>query len=369
MIPISVHPFFWILAALLGYLLGGTIVGMFLWIGIIFLSVLIHEMGHALTAVLFKQTARIQLMAMGGLTTYEGPRLSYGKQFLIVLNGPIFGFLLSAAGWGVEQVVHMPIALYVAHGFFWINLFWSVLNLFPILPMDGGQLLRICLEAIWGVKGMRAALLIGMGLSGFLSLGCFALQQLLAGALFFLFAYQNFEMWKQGRRATRGDRDDEMRQLLIHGEELLQQGNKSEAQQAFEKVLLKTGHGLLGSAAAQYLALLEAAAGHKERAYELLKQFPDDLAPEPKLLLHTLAEEHGEDRLIAHLAADVYQTSPTAAVALRNARAFARLRRGEQAGGWLETASSFGPVDATAAPFDLLASDRAFQEFVHRIHN
>ena len=47
-IPIAIHPFFWLLAAIIGWMNSGSFFGMLVWIGIIFFSVLIHEFGHAL---------------------------------------------------------------------------------------------------------------------------------------------------------------------------------------------------------------------------------------------------------------------------------------------------------------------------------
>ena len=71
-IPIAIHPYFWIFSALVGWLYGQNFWGMLIWIGIIFVSVLVHEFGHALMAVAFKQKAKIQLAAFGGLTSYDG---------------------------------------------------------------------------------------------------------------------------------------------------------------------------------------------------------------------------------------------------------------------------------------------------------
>jgi hypothetical protein len=74
-IPVSIHPLFWGLAALIGWINSQSLMGMLVWMGIIFVSVLIHEFGHALTAVAIRQKANIQLVAMGGLTTFDGPKL------------------------------------------------------------------------------------------------------------------------------------------------------------------------------------------------------------------------------------------------------------------------------------------------------
>ena len=58
-IPITIHGAFWILAALIGFLNSHSIVGTLIWMAIILISVLFHELGHALTALAFKQNMHI----------------------------------------------------------------------------------------------------------------------------------------------------------------------------------------------------------------------------------------------------------------------------------------------------------------------
>jgi hypothetical protein len=73
-IPLAIHPFFWVFAALIGWMNSQTILGTLIWVGIIVVSVVVHEFGHAITAVLFKQKARIQLIALGGVTPFGAIR-------------------------------------------------------------------------------------------------------------------------------------------------------------------------------------------------------------------------------------------------------------------------------------------------------
>jgi hypothetical protein len=63
------------------------------------------------------------------------------------------------------------------------NLFWTVVNLFPVLPLDGGQMLRIVLESLFGLKGYRAALLVGAILATVSALLFFVVHQILAGRI------------------------------------------------------------------------------------------------------------------------------------------------------------------------------------------
>src|SRR3546814_18959362 len=66
------------------WLSSGTVGGTLVWTVIVFLSVLIHEYGHALTAVAFGQRARIELVALGGVTQRSGTKLNLWKEFIIV---------------------------------------------------------------------------------------------------------------------------------------------------------------------------------------------------------------------------------------------------------------------------------------------
>ena len=63
-IPISIKPFFWIFAVLIGFLMSGTLLGTIIWVVIIFVSVLVHELGHATVALAFNQNPKIELMIL-----------------------------------------------------------------------------------------------------------------------------------------------------------------------------------------------------------------------------------------------------------------------------------------------------------------
>ena len=344
-IPIQIHPFFWLFAALIGWLNSGSFMGTLIWVGIIFFSVLFHEFGHALTAVIFKQTAKIQLVALGGLTSYEGPKLRFWKQFIIVFNGPFFGFLLFLASAYLLRLQWSPPIVLILRITSLANLFWSVINLFPVLPLDGGQLLRIVCEGFWGTKGYKASLLIGAIFSTLVALFFFLVQAYLAGAFFFLFAFQSFDLWRKSRSVTDLDRDEDMRHLLEQGEQLLQQGKKGEAEAVFTELREKSKRGLLYQVATQYLAMIEHQAGHNEKAYQLLLPIEEGLADEMKVLLHNLAAEQRDWALVAKLSTECFQLKESQDIALNNARAFASLHQPKSAGGWLQTASFSGPLD------------------------
>lgn len=344
-IPLIIHPFFWLTAAILGWINSGTIIGMFIWMGIILVSVVVHEYGHALTAKFFKQKVQIQLMALGGLTSFEGPKLKYWKQFLITFNGPLFGFGLFLAATGLLHFEWPLLVERILRLTQLANLFWTIVNLFPVIPLDGGQLLRIVLEGFFGVPGLRASLLIGAILSVLFALYFFMMQAIIVGAFFFLFAYQSFDMWRKSRFVTLDDQDDDLKKELMQAEKALQLGRKDEAKQILEEIRSKGAHGVLAFTAMQYLAFIAMEEGNSEEAYELLIPIRQHLSSEGLCLLHKLAAQHKNDLLVVGLSQECYQIDPSQEMALENARAFARLDNAKAAGGWLQTAAQFGSLD------------------------
>ncbi len=369
-IPVAIHPFFWIFAALIGWMNSGTLMGMLIWVGIIFVSVLFHEFGHALTALLFKQKTGIQLIALGGVTSYEGPKLNFWKQFLITFDGPLFGFILFLIATLILQMdwSSWPVWQGILKATQIANLFWTVINLLPVLPLDGGQLLRIILEASFGVKGFRASLLIGAIIAAGISFYFFIMQAFLIGAFFFLFAFQSFDSWRKSRYATRDDREENNKQLLIQAEAALQEGKRDEAKRLLEEVLSKVSKGLLANAATQYLAFLLMQEGKKKEAYDLLLPIKEHLADDSRCVLHQLAAEQKNYPLVAELSASCYQVSPSQQMALGNARAFAYLKQPKHSGGWLQTAWQEGSFDVDAVlneeEFQAIKDNPEFREFV-----
>ena len=369
-IPILIHPTFWVFAALIGYVNSMSLIGTLIWIGIIFVSVLFHEFGHALTALLFRQNPRIELVALGGLTYHDGQKLSFLRQFFIVLDGPLFGFIL----FGVASLLlHIPaiaqspaasvLALTRA-----VNLFWTVVNLLPVLPLDGGQLLRIVLEGAFGFKGFKYAIVTSIAVSVLISLLFFLYQAFIIGALFFLLAFQSYDTFRRTRNLSELDRDESLKHQLDEAELALQQGHKKEAQELFTHIRTIAKKGMIFNLATQYLAFLEYEGGNSKGAYQLLLSIRKELASDALCLLHKAAFEQKDFPLVIELAGNCFQTWPTAETALRNAYAHAELAQPIPAVGWLETAIDEGVENISTVlaekSFDSIRNEEQFQQLL-----
>ena len=369
-IPVTIHPFFWITAALIGFLNSRSLMGTLIWMFVILVSVFVHEMGHAITARLFGLNPRVELVALGGLTYHQGEKLPFWKQFIIVFNGPLFGFLLFLAAYGLLHVPVLATGIFkgILTLFYWVNLVWTILNLVPVMPLDGGQLLRIGLEAFFGAKGFRYSLIIGMVISGGLSLFFFLFQNFLVGALFFLFAFQSFDMFRRLRHFTEGDRSIELKEALANAEKELQLGNKQEALTQFENIRAQTKEGMIHMMATQYLAFLKYDVGAVHDTYQMLEPLRDELSHEALCLLHKAAFDEKDYPLVEEIGGTCFQVMPSKEVALRNALACAAMEKPKPAVGWLETAFQEGLENISdivcGTEFDPIRKSDYFQQFM-----
>ena len=100
-IPVLVHPFFWVTLALIGGALNANspsaILGLCLFLLAGFISILVHELGHALTARRFGARSEIVLQAFGGYAAYSGVRLTRPQSFAVTAAGPAVQILLGVA--------------------------------------------------------------------------------------------------------------------------------------------------------------------------------------------------------------------------------------------------------------------------------
>lgn len=199
-IPLSIQPVFWVTAALFAYLSVGGILGTCIWAGAIFVSILGHEMGHALAAQAFRLRPSIELTAFGGVT-YHRPSSSKLKELCIVSAGPLAGAILyvSASVFLKTSLALNPLSFQFFQAMRWVNFSWTILNLIPVLPLDGGQVLRLLLQGVFPRKGFYYALVCS-ALLGFLAAGFFLLQQQYFPGIFFLYlSYQSFALFQGAR--------------------------------------------------------------------------------------------------------------------------------------------------------------------------
>lgn len=199
-IPVRVHPFFWLSAVVLGWNSPGEgrdkLIHLLIWVVLLLVSILVHEMGHILMGRWFGNRGHIVLAGFCGLAVGSANLPRRGQRIAVSLAGPGAGFVFAALIAGVSWLKYPNVTVLMLRGLFgtgtdfssnlllfsidkllWINIFWGLVNLLPIWPLDGGQVCREICEHYRGRDGMRLGLHISLATA--LGIGGLALIEFL----------------------------------------------------------------------------------------------------------------------------------------------------------------------------------------------
>jgi Zn-dependent protease len=211
-IDFCIQPSFWLMSALFGYLVVGMgmqrqgwdllkYIG--IWVLCTLASVMVHELGHAVTGRIFGLPGNITLAGMGGQATGNFDTLASWQRVLVILAGPGAGFLflfvlilINQRPWNlnVADALNLPSLKIpwtwdlldqidtnlkstspyteIMKFLCWMNLFWNLINLIPIIPLDGGMLMREGCTVLSPVHGQRFAFGLSFLLAGSLAIYC-----------------------------------------------------------------------------------------------------------------------------------------------------------------------------------------------------
>lgn len=255
-IPVRVHPFFWVVSGMMGWH-PQNLPLVALWIACVFVSIVAHEFGHALTARAFGASPSVVLYGFGGLCMYQNVRQTPRQRSAVLIWGPGAGFVLcglvmlfytlrygltfhehlefvrqmlwmnydhsatesaarklisihEALKEGPSFQVMMPI--YTYSFLIWINLFWGLVNLLPVWPLDGGQLTQIVLSEVNPYNGRRWTHTISLVCAGLAAIFIYTKTESVFNTLIFAYLILiNYQMLEAIHRAqVMGVYDEDM---------------------------------------------------------------------------------------------------------------------------------------------------------------
>lgn len=201
-IPIRVHPTFWLGSILFagnqtGNLPASQII--FIWVVCSFVSILVHELGHAFTAEFFGWPTEIVMYFGGGLAISQRYRNDTAwRSIAVSFMGPAAGFMLYGLVVGIELALNRghiwenEYRSFLFRFLKFMNLYWGLLNLLPVLPLDGGHILHSLCEVMRFRDATGIALKIGAVVSGAAAYYFFVkTRQSYAGMLMLMLCLQN----------------------------------------------------------------------------------------------------------------------------------------------------------------------------------
>jgi len=196
-VPVTIRAFFWLTAALLGlgYARAVALWALPIWVAVMFVSVVIHEMGHAVAFMRHGIRPSITLHGMGGVTIPAGgPELGRFDSAVVSLAGPLVGLVAGGLVYLAMRALppDLPSPVAVTLSFLvWVNLGWSLFNLLPVLPFDGGHVL----QEILGPQRVKATAMTSLALAVVLAAVSAWYGNLLMALLFALSAIQSWQLY------------------------------------------------------------------------------------------------------------------------------------------------------------------------------
>lgn len=220
-IPVRIQPLFWLGAFIIGggfHIQGreGLIIVALAMVAIL-ISIMVHELGHALTSrKLTRVNPSIELVAFGGFAS-PNTHLSRRETFFVTWAGPLAGFalflltvLFFIGKFGPSDGVHFaavvtfpwtegrlsdlvvisqlnPYALSFLQMMLWANFWWNAINLLPVFPLDGGRVYASIEDS--ALKIHR----VGLITAGLAALAAIFFQFIIGAILFGFLAYQNYQ--------------------------------------------------------------------------------------------------------------------------------------------------------------------------------
>jgi Zn-dependent protease len=132
---------------------------------LLLISVLVHELAHALTAKFYGwPSQKIVLNLWGGHTQFESFTASPGRSVVVALAGPAANFVLAGGAWLVLGTNSLGgVADILTNIFMWANFLIGVFNVLPGLPLDGGRLVE---SIVWKATGSQAKGTVAAGWGG-----------------------------------------------------------------------------------------------------------------------------------------------------------------------------------------------------------
>lgn len=154
--PVAVHWTFWFMTVLMA-LNYRELWMMVAWVAVVFVAILTHEVGHQIASRRYGADGHILLYSFGGLAFSQS--VPPGRRWLVSLGGPAMNILTGLPFWYWENnyaaLVRPSFEIQaVIHMWVFATLWWGLVNLLPILPLDGGGIFQD-LTSMWRKRDTR----------------------------------------------------------------------------------------------------------------------------------------------------------------------------------------------------------------------
>jgi Zn-dependent protease len=294
--PVTIHLSFVLVVLVLGYSAESGIPGAVVWLGVVTVSVIAHELGHAAVAAPAGGHPAIDLYGMAGLTRWDASRAGRGRQIAVSLAGPgaglAFGVLVILARTAIDPTPG-TLLQEALDGAVFANVAWGVLNLLPMLPLDGGHVVRALLPGDDVARARRAAW-VSLVVAAAVAVAAMSYGAPIAAALVVFFAAGNVQTLQALHRAKHGPPPDRVAEAFAEAERAIVEGYPEAALQLLPPVDRVPYHHLVTATHLRAMALLRA--GRARDAQDTMLGLPPHITVD-RTFAATVLLANGQERL------------------------------------------------------------------------
>ncbi|GEN09206.1 Zn-dependent protease (includes SpoIVFB) [Myxococcus fulvus] len=204
--PVHLQPLFFLTALATGWDFAAEPGRLAMWLPVVFVSVLLHELAHAWALRRFGSPASITLHELGG-TTRGSDRLTHRQSAWVSLAGPAASLLVGGLAWwasGLASPGEQPgLGGALLQQLLWANAGWGLFNLLPVRPLDGGDFVASLVRHRAGYRHERALQVLGVLTAVALVVGAIITRTVWMGVLALMLGFSNGRRLLQRQREAR----------------------------------------------------------------------------------------------------------------------------------------------------------------------
>ncbi len=327
--PVRIDWSFFVIALLFGLAIPNNTSYIVVWMLVIAASVLVHELGHAIAARGLGAEPSIVIHGLGGWTAYHPPTPPTRMEAVgVALAGPLAGACLGMLVLLGRSIVGEPatdtlpdVAVRMA---IWINIGWGLINLAPVLPLDGGHIVEQLLPG-GPAHRRRTAAILSVVIGVVAAIVLWNLDIEFGAVLMVMLVASNFSLLRRGSGGVSADVEDAFARL---------RAGDRQAIETIEKAAREDSDRARRSALATAVVEHHLGGGDIAAADAFSRSVPDAV---PTPLLDLIDVYRGDPRGLARLRDDVL-TDPDALTVRCVVHAHLAARRPGDLPGLLESA-------------------------------
>jgi Zn-dependent protease len=283
-IPVRIHLWFWFMALWLWTLdRGEGWAGLLVWVAVVLQGILMHELGHALAGRAFGRTPRIELVALGGITWWEQAEpMSPGRNLVVSAAGPAVGIFVGSLSLVLMDVLQIPdpsLGRYLFRSLVWVNLGWGLLNLLPIMPLDGGNIVAALFDFAAPSRGRLFASYVSFAVIGLLFAATVAVGMYPATILLLLLGFSTYQVFRAERERSTAQPQGLVKQAFM----ALERGDGQGLVQAASQLVREGGSIEELDEAFHLLAWGRLLGGEPQEAHAALRSMSGERSADPAL--------------------------------------------------------------------------------------